>query len=81
VYDTPQFQQRYGFDDFVSTVKQTIATADKGGFTPFDDASYLPRRADWNTLGQRVSEELSKAVTGQVSPSDAVKAANRALGA
>lgn len=79
VYDTVKYQQKYGFDDFVPTVKKTIATADKGGFTPFRDASYLPRRPDWNTVGQRVCEELSKTVTGQVSAAAAVKSAAAAM--
>lgn len=79
VYDTAKYQQKYGFDDFVPTVKKTIATADKGGFTPFQDASYLPRRPDWNTVGQRVCEELSKTVTGQVSAAAAVKSAAAAM--
>ncbi len=79
VYDTPEYQKRYGFDSFVATVKGTIATADKGGFSPFDDASYLPRTSAWNTLGQRVCEELSKAVTGQTTPAEAVKAAGKAM--
>lgn len=81
VYDTPEYQKRYGFDHFVQSVKGTIAAADKGGFTPFDDASYLPRTPKWNTLGQRVCEELSKAVTGQATPAQATKAAARAMSA
>lgn len=79
VYDSPTYRKRYGFDHFVETVKGTIAVADKGGYTPFDDASYLPRTPAWNTLGQRVSEQLSKAVTGQMSAAQAVKAAARAM--
>lgn len=81
VYDTPEYQARYGFDDFVASVKATISTADSGGFTPFDDASYLPRTPDWNTLGQRVSEELSKAVTGQATAGQALASAAAAMGA
>ncbi|MQA78778.1 MAG: extracellular solute-binding protein [Streptosporangiales bacterium] len=80
VYDSPAYRKRYAFDDFVDSVKGTIATANKGGFTPFDDASYLPRTSRWNTLGQRVSEELSKAVTGQTSAAKALQAAARAMG-
>lgn len=81
VYDTPAFQKRYGFDDFVDSVKTTIATANDGGFTPFDDAAYLPATSKWNTLGQRVSEKLSMAVTGQSSVDEALKAAAKAMGA
>ncbi|MFC7620828.1 ABC transporter substrate-binding protein [Microlunatus sp. GCM10028923] len=80
VYRTPEYRDKYGFDDFVVTVQETIETADGGGYTPFDDASYQPRSADWNTVGQKISEELSKAVTGQVDPRSALAAAARAVG-
>ena len=79
VYRTPEYRDKYGFDDFVPTVQETIKTADDGGYTPFDDASYQPRLADWNTVGQKISEELSKAVTGQVDPRSALAAAARAV--
>ena len=79
VYRMLEYRDKYGFDDFVPTVQETIKTADDGGYTPFDDASYQPRLADWNTVGQKISEELSKAVTGQVDPRSALAAAARAV--
>jgi len=71
-----------GFDDFVNSVTGTIAAANKGGVTPIaGDASYLPATPKWNTLGQRVCEELSKAVTGQATPKAAIAAAAAAMSA
>ena len=82
VYETPEYKAKYGFDDFVNSVTGTIAAANKGGVTPIaGDASYLPATPKWNTLGQRVCEELSKAVTGQATPKAAIAAAAAAMSA
>ena len=52
------------------------AIANEGGVSPFEgDPNYLPATTDWATVGQQVAQELSKAVTGQVSPEEAIRTA------
>jgi ABC-type glycerol-3-phosphate transport system substrate-binding protein len=81
VYQSPEYQERYGFDDFVPSVTATIDLANNGGLSPLTgDPNYLPATPDWNTTGQRISEELSKAVTGQISAEAAIAAAAAAMG-
>lgn len=76
VYESPEYEERYGFNNFVTTVTATIGIANDGGVSPFDDdPNYLPATPDWATVGQQISEELSKAVTGQSSPEEAISAA------
>lgn len=80
VYESPEYAEKYGFGDFVPTVTNTITVADEGGVAPFEgDPNYTPGTSDWATVGQQVSEELSRAVTGQVSPETALEAAARHL--
>lgn len=80
VYSSPEFEERYGFGDYVATVTETIETADSGGVSPLEgDPNYLPATADWATVGQQIAEELSKAVTGQVSVEDALSTAGTYL--
>ncbi|MFC0527141.1 ABC transporter substrate-binding protein [Phytohabitans kaempferiae] len=76
VYASAEYTAKYGFDDFVPSVTKTIEIANGGGVTPLEgDPNYLPSTPDWNRIGQKVSEQLSRAVTGQASAADAVKAA------
>lgn len=80
VYESAPYKKRYGFDDYVGSVTKTIATADGGGVSPLKgDPSYLPGTPAWNTIGQKVCEQLSRAVTGQISPAQAIKAAAAAM--
>lgn len=82
VYTSEAYKKKYGFDDFVPSVTKTIALANRGGITPLKgDPNYLPGSADWTRIGQSVSEQLGRAVTGQASAADAVKAAAAAMGA
>lgn len=81
VYQSPEYQQKYGFDNFVPSVTATIDLANNGGVSPLQgDPNYLPATPDWNTVGQRISEELSRAVTGQISAEAAIAAAAAAMG-
>lgn len=76
VYESPEYQERYGYGNFVPSVKETIDTANSGGVSPLDgDPNYLPATTDWATVGQQIAEELSKAVTGQVTPEAALEKA------
>ncbi|MFV0252753.1 MAG: ABC transporter substrate-binding protein [Beutenbergiaceae bacterium] len=80
VYESSEYEERYGFDNYVDSVVDTLATADAGGVSPLDgDPNFQPSDESWNTIGLQIAQELSKAVTGQVSPSDAVAAAAGAL--
>lgn len=80
VYESPEYAEKYGFGNFVPTVTETIKVADEGGVSPFEgDPNYTPGTPDWATVGQQISEELSRAVTGQVSPEAALEAAARHL--
>lgn len=82
VYTSAEYKAKYGFDDFVPSVTKTIEIANGGGVTPLKgDPNYLPSTPDWNRIGQKVAEQLSRAVTGQASAADAVKAAAGAMGA
>ncbi|ACQ78835.1 extracellular solute-binding protein family 1 [Beutenbergia cavernae DSM 12333] len=76
VYESPEYEESYGFGSFVPTVTGTIGIANDGGVSPFeDDPNYLPATPDWATVGQQIAEELSKAVTGQVEVAEAIRAA------
>ncbi|TDE91560.1 sugar ABC transporter substrate-binding protein [Occultella glacieicola] len=80
VYSSPEYEAKYGFNDFVPAVIGTIDIANGGGVSPFeDDPNYLPATTDWATVGQQIAEELSKAVTGQVSVEEALRAASTYL--
>lgn len=73
VYESDEYAERYGFGNFVPTVTATIGIANDGGVSPLDgDPNYLPATSDWATAGQRIAEELSKAVTGQLSAEEAI---------
>ncbi len=74
VYESPEYAERYGFGDFVDSVVGTIDIADNGGISPLPgDANYLPATTDWATVGQQIAEELSRAVTGQISAEEAIR--------
>lgn len=82
IYSTATYTKKYGFDDFVPSVTKTIQIANSGGITPLKgDPNYLPGSPEWSTLGQKVSEQLSRAVTGQVPAQQAITAAAAAMGA
>ncbi|PSL07040.1 carbohydrate ABC transporter substrate-binding protein (CUT1 family) [Haloactinopolyspora alba] len=81
VYESQEYAEQYGFGSFVDSVVGTIAIADDGGVSPLPgDANYLPATTDWATVGQQIAEELSRAVTGQVSAADAIRAAASRIG-
>jgi ABC-type glycerol-3-phosphate transport system substrate-binding protein len=74
VYTSDEYGERYGFDDFVSTVAQTLEIADNGGVSPLEgDPNYQPAHPEWSTQGMQIAQELSKAVTGQESPETAIR--------
>lgn len=76
VYESAEYEEQYGFGDFVPTVTDTIAIANEGGVSPFDgDPNFLPATPEWATVGQQIAEELSKAVTGQVEVAEALRVA------
>lgn len=76
VYESKEYGEKYGFDDYISTVTGTISAANDGGVSPYEgDPNYLPGIPEWNTIGQKVCEQLSRAVTGEISPQEAVTAA------
>ncbi len=76
VYSSSEYQERYGYGNFVDSVQETIDTANEGGVSPLEgDPNYLPATTEWATVGQQISEELSKAVTGQISPEAALEKA------
>lgn len=76
VYTSPAYKKQYGFDDFVPTVTKTLKVANGGGVSPMKgDPSYQPSDPSWSTIGQQISQELSKAVTGQESSKDAIQKA------
>lgn len=76
IYTSRSYAKKYGFDDFVPSVTRTISVAEDGNVSPLrGDPNYLPGTTDWSTVGQQVSEQLSRAVTGQTSAAAAVRAA------
>jgi ABC-type glycerol-3-phosphate transport system substrate-binding protein len=76
VYSSPGYEKRYGFDNYVSTVVETLDIANNGGVSPLEgDASYQPAHATWSTVGQQVAQELSKTVTGQQDARTAIEKA------
>ncbi|WP_168211626.1 ABC transporter substrate-binding protein [Ruania zhangjianzhongii] len=76
VYSSPEYEEKYGFNNFVPSVIGTMEIANDGGVSPFEgDPNYLPATTDWATVGQQIAEELSKAVTGQVSVEEALSTA------
>lgn len=80
VYRSAPYHKRYGFDDYVASVTKTIELANTGAVSPIKgDPNYLPGTPSWNTTGQRVCEQLSLAVTGQLKPADAIAEAAKAI--
>ena len=76
VYQSDEYAEKYGFGNYVDSVVGTLDIANSGGVSPFeDDPNYLPATTDWATVGQQIAQELSKAVTGQVTPEAALSAA------
>lgn len=76
VYESSEYKKRYGFGDYVPSVIETIDIANGGGVSPFEgDPNYFPGTTDWATVGQQIAQELSKAVTGQVTPETALTTA------
>jgi ABC-type glycerol-3-phosphate transport system substrate-binding protein len=76
VYTSPAYEERYGFADYVTTVTETLEIANSGGVTPLEgDAFYQPSQSEWSSVGQDIAQELSKAVTGQVSAEEAIEKA------
>lgn len=73
-YESEAYKKRFGFDHYVPTVIKTIGIANHGGVSPIkNDPNYVPGTPAWNTIGQQVCEQLSRAVTGQITPQKAIK--------
>jgi ABC-type glycerol-3-phosphate transport system substrate-binding protein len=73
VYQSTAYQKRFGFDDYIPTVVQTIQNASENGVSPIKgDPNYLPGTPEWSSIGQRVVEQLSRAITGQATPEEAI---------
>jgi ABC-type glycerol-3-phosphate transport system substrate-binding protein len=77
VYSSKPYQRKYGFDDYVKTVKDTIAIANAGNTSPLDgDPHYVPGLSNWSAVGLEISKQLSAVVTGQLSAENAMRRAN-----
>lgn len=80
VYSSDAFQKKYGFDNYVKTIQDTIAAANAGKVSPLSgDPHYVPGLDNWSAVGLEIAKQLGSAVTGQTTAAVAMRQANEQI--